>query len=71
MRRFRQHEPYRPYLGYGDSKMRAEQEVRAAHERGDVPTVVVRPPWFYGPWQPRAADPLLLDGGRGPVPRPR
>ena len=33
---FRQHEPYRPYLGYGESKMHAEIEVRAAHERGDV-----------------------------------
>ena len=20
--------------------------------RGDVPTVIIRPPWFYGPWQP-------------------
>ncbi len=49
---FRQHEPYRPYLGYGESKMHAEIEVRAAHERGDVPTVIIRPPWFYGPWQP-------------------
>ena len=67
---FRQHEPYRPYLGYGDSKMRAEQEVRAAHERGDVPTVVVRPPWFYGPWQPQRQTRFfsMVAAGRFPVP---
>ena len=67
---FRQHEPYRPYLGYGDSKMRAEQEVRAAHDRGDVPTVVVRPPWFYGPWQPERQTRFfsMVAAGRFPVP---
>ena len=67
---FRQHEPYRPYLGYGNSKMRAELEVRAAHDRGDVPTVIVRPPWFYGPWQPERQTTFfsLVAAGRFPVP---
>jgi nucleoside-diphosphate-sugar epimerase len=49
---FRQHEPFNPYLGYGESKMRGEVAVREAHLTGRVETVVVRPPWFYGPWQP-------------------
>jgi len=44
--------PYNPYLGYGNSKFEAEQLVRRSHERGDVATVIVRAPWFYGPHQP-------------------
>jgi nucleoside-diphosphate-sugar epimerase len=41
-----------PYLGYGKSKWEAEGIVQRAHDRGDVATVIVRPPWFYGPFQP-------------------
>jgi len=41
--------PYHPYMGYGKSKMLAEQAVRA--ETG-FEWVIVRPPWFYGPGQP-------------------
>jgi nucleoside-diphosphate-sugar epimerase len=70
---FRQHEPFNPYLGYGESKMRGEAAVREAHRTGRVETVVVRPPWFYGPWQPlrqttfftlvrRGRFPLIGDG---------
>jgi nucleoside-diphosphate-sugar epimerase len=44
--------PYRPYQGYGRSKMRMEEAARASHERGAIETVIVRPPWFYGPNQP-------------------
>ncbi len=50
--RFRHDEPYSPYLGYGVSKMHAEQRVREADDPAGLRTVVVRPPWFYGPWQP-------------------
>lgn len=48
---FRHHEPFRPYLGYGRSKMEAELAVAAWVERG-LDAVVVRAPWFYGPHQP-------------------
>jgi nucleoside-diphosphate-sugar epimerase len=41
--------PYHPYMHYGRSKMLAEQEVKAA---ADLETVIIRPPWFYGPNQP-------------------
>jgi nucleoside-diphosphate-sugar epimerase len=44
-------EPFHPYMGYGRSKMAAEQLVRAAHGDG-IETTVVRPPWFYGRYQP-------------------
>ena len=50
--RFTEDSPYAPYLGYGQSKCEAEQLVLRSHERGDVPTVIVRAPWFYGPYQP-------------------
>lgn len=41
-----------PYMGYGRSKLEAEEIVLRASERGDVPAVIVRAPWFYGPNQP-------------------
>lgn len=49
---FRHDEPYRPWLGYGRSKQLGEASVLAAHRDGGTETVVVRPPWFYGPFQP-------------------
>jgi nucleoside-diphosphate-sugar epimerase len=50
--RFTEDSPYNPYMGYGQSKCEAESLVKQAHERGDVATVIVRAPWFYGPHQP-------------------
>lgn len=63
---FRHDEPYQPYLGYGASKMAAELSVRSA--RG-VETVIVRPPWFYGPFQPerQSAFFTMIRTGRFPV----
>lgn len=68
---FRNDEPYRPYLGYGRSKMAAELHVR----RSSLDHVVVRPPWFYGPHQParqttfftmvrKGVFPVFGDGGQ-------
>ena len=48
---FRNDEPYHPYYGYGRSKMQAELRVLDAVGRG-LDAVIVRPPWFYGPFQP-------------------
>ena len=49
--RFRNDEPYHPYMGYGRSKMLAE--LRLLDEVGQgLDAVIVRPPWFYGPHQP-------------------
>jgi nucleoside-diphosphate-sugar epimerase len=44
--------PYNPFLGYGKSKMRAEEIVKEIGSSGAIETVIVRPPWFYGPGQP-------------------
>lgn len=50
--RFDEASPYRPYLGYGRSKQRAEEHTFAAHQPGRLETAIVRAPWFYGPRQP-------------------
>lgn len=49
---FDEDSPYHPYMGYGRSKMAAEQLVSAAQAAGKFETVTIRPPWFYGPNQP-------------------
>jgi len=46
---FDEQAPYHPYMGYGKTKMLAEQAVRAAT---DFEFAIIRPPWFYGPGQP-------------------
>jgi nucleoside-diphosphate-sugar epimerase len=65
---FRNDEPYHPYAGYGRSKMRAELAVFDAVERG-LDAVIVRPPWFYGPFQPPRQTRFfrLVRTGRFPV----
>jgi len=73
--RFTEDSPYDPYMGYGRSKQEAEELVRQAHDRGDLATVTVRAPWFYGPYQPprqsrffatirRGRFPLVGDGSQ-------
>lgn len=65
---------YNPYLGYGRSKMEGERLVQQAQARGRLETVILRPPWFYGPEQPprqtlffrlikEGKIPLVGDGG--------
>ncbi len=44
--------PYHPYLNYGKSKMEMELAVRERQQSGAIETVIIRPPWFYGPNQP-------------------
>ena len=63
---FRHDEPYQPYLGYGASKMAAEIAVRGARR---IETVIVRPPWFYGPFQPERQTTFftMIRTGRFPL----
>lgn len=71
--RFTEDSTPRPYMGYGESKLEAEQIVERAQRRGDLEAVIVRAPWFYGPHQParqtrwfravrRGRFPLVGDG---------
>ena len=67
--RFDEDSIYNPYMGYGQSKWEAETLVRTAHERGDVAAVIVRAPWFYGPYQPSRQSQFFtaIRKGRFPV----
>lgn len=49
---FDENSPFAAVGGYGESKKEAELLVARAHERHGLSTVVLRPPWFYGPYQP-------------------
>ena len=67
--RFTEDSPFNPYLGYGRSKLEAEQLVQRGHDRGDVSAVILRPPWFYGPFQPARQSTFFsaIRKGRFPV----
>jgi nucleoside-diphosphate-sugar epimerase len=49
---FDEQSPYNPYMNYGRSKMQMEQAVKQRHAPGRFETVIIRAPWFYGPFQP-------------------
>lgn len=49
---FDESSPFNPYMNYGGSKKLAEEAIAAASREGALQTVVIRPPWFYGPGQP-------------------
>jgi nucleoside-diphosphate-sugar epimerase len=49
---FDENSPYHPYMHYGRSKMKMELAVKARQQQGDIETVIIRAPWFYGPHQP-------------------
>lgn len=66
--RFDEDSPQHPYLGYGRSKADAEALVRQAADRGDVESVVLRPPWFYGPFQPARQTQWIRTVRRGRFP---
>ena len=55
-------------MGYGRSKLEAEQLVQRSYDRGDLATVIVRPPWFYGPFQPERQTQFFSAVRRGPFP---
>ena len=66
--RFTEDSPTNPYLAYGASKLEAERLVHRAHDRGDLETVILRPPWFYGPNQPERQTTWLRTVRRGRFP---
>lgn len=42
----------RPYLNYGLSKYYAESTVKRFQQENKIEAVILRPCWFYGPYQP-------------------
>jgi nucleoside-diphosphate-sugar epimerase len=65
---FDEDSPFAPYMAYGRSKAEAEQLVQRSYDRGDLATVVLRPPWFYGPFQPDRQTRFLSAVRRGRFP---
>jgi nucleoside-diphosphate-sugar epimerase len=67
--RFDESSPYNPYMNYGRSKMLMEESVHAAQEEGRIETVIVRPPWFYGPFQPPRQSLFfrMIKDGKAPI----
>jgi nucleoside-diphosphate-sugar epimerase len=61
--------PYRPYMHYGRSKMQMESVVKEFQTLGKIDTVIVRPPWFYGPHQPARQTLFfsMIRDGKAPI----
>ena len=49
---FTEESPYLPYMGYGKSKYKMENYLRAISIKNTAPITIIRAPWFYGPYQP-------------------
>jgi len=66
---FDEHSPYHPYMHYGRSKMQMELAVRRRVEGGRLDAVLIRAPWFYGPYQPPRQSQFftMIRQGKGPI----
>jgi nucleoside-diphosphate-sugar epimerase len=67
--RFDEQSPYNPYLNYGRSKMLMEQAALGIAQRSPLQVVIVRAPWFYGPFQPPRQTEFfrMIRDGRAPI----
>jgi nucleoside-diphosphate-sugar epimerase len=65
---FTETSPYRPYMGYGYSKMLMERALNESATDGPE-TVIIRAPWFYGPFQPPRQTEffVMIRDGKGPL----
>lgn len=66
--RFTEESAPNPYMAYGASKLEAESLVTRAADRGDLDAVILRPPWFYGPFAPARQATFLAAVRRGRFP---
>jgi nucleoside-diphosphate-sugar epimerase len=66
---FDEYSPYHPYMNYGRSKMRMELAALERQRQGKIETVIIRPPWFYGPNQPRRQTLFfqMVRDGKAPI----
>ncbi len=67
--RFDEESPYNPYMGYGRSKMLMEQAALKRQAQGRTEVVIIRAPWFYGPYQPprQTAFFRMIRDGKAPI----
>jgi nucleoside-diphosphate-sugar epimerase len=61
--------PYHPYMNYGRSKMQMELLVKEIEKSGNLETVIIRPPWFYGTDQPPRQTLFfsMIRAGKAPI----
>jgi len=66
---FDEKSPYHPYMNYGRSKMQMELAIKERQQQGKIETVILRPPWFYGPNQPPRQTLFfqMVRDGKGPI----
>jgi nucleoside-diphosphate-sugar epimerase len=69
---FDENSPYNPYMHYGKSKKLGEDLVNKAGQNskgGGMETVIIRPPWFYGPGQPPRQTLFftMIKNGKAPI----
>jgi nucleoside-diphosphate-sugar epimerase len=67
---FDESSPYHPYMTYGRSKMLMEQAIWKLHSQENASeTVIIRPCWFYGPFQPPRQTEFftMIRDGKGPL----
>jgi nucleoside-diphosphate-sugar epimerase len=66
---FDESSPFNPYMGYGRSKMRMELAIAERQKQGRIETVIIRPPWFYGPNQPARQSLFfkMIREGKAPI----
>ena len=50
---FDENSDFNPYLNYGKSKMLMEKLIIKHSKIGNIQSTIIRPPWFYGPYQPQ------------------
>ena len=67
--KFDENDHYNPYMEYGRSKMMMEKLVKKYYDEGKIETVIIRPPWFYGPHQPARQTKFykMIKDGKAPV----
>ena len=66
---FDESSPYNPYMNYGESKRQLELLVHEFQNKGKLETVIIRAPWFYGPFQPDRQLEFfeMIKNGKGPI----
>jgi len=66
---FTEKSPYNPYMKYGQSKVLMEEYIKQIHNDDLIETVIIRVPWFYGPFQPdrQATFYEMIKNGKVPV----
>ena len=60
---------YNPYQKYGKSKMFMEKIIKKCTQKGMIESIIIRPPWFYGPNQPQRQNKFykMVKDGKVPI----